>query len=100
MPLEVRDLPKSEVKARLKVFWEEVELVNEPPIGHWPADLHFPTNEPNYHRPVDPHYYQAQGQDVPPEPVKVRLSGRTVLSWFLFVVMVGELALLFWPGVL
>lgn len=34
----VRDLPKSVVVARLKVLWEEVELVNEPPIGHWPAD--------------------------------------------------------------
>jgi hypothetical protein len=98
MPLEVRDLPKSEVKARLKVFWEEVELVNEPPIGHWPADLHFPTNEPNYHRPVDPHYYQAQGQEVPPP--KKRLSARTVGCLVLFGVMVCEIILLFWPGMI
>jgi hypothetical protein len=96
MPTYQHEPTRAEVKARLKVFWEEVELVNEPPIGHWPADLIL-SNEPNYHRPVDPHYYQAQGQEVPP-PVKKRLSARTVFCWICFWIIVGELVLLCWPG--
>jgi hypothetical protein len=89
---------KAEVKAALKVFWEELELLEkDPPFGQFKPNLIL-SNEPNYHRPVDPHYYAIVGQDVPPEPVKERLSARTVFCWICFWIIVGELVLLCWPG--
>jgi hypothetical protein len=48
--MQVSEPTKDEVKARLKVFWEELELLEkDPPFGQFRPNLIL-SNEPNYHR--------------------------------------------------
>jgi hypothetical protein len=66
------DLKTPEMVERLKVFLEEMELVEqEPCFGHYIPTLNFSPWEipqkPTF-RP-DNHYFQAAGQEPPQEPV-------------------------------
>lgn len=66
MQPEVTDrIMTAQMRCDLREF---LDGYGEDVLGHYPPSLLF-DNEPNYHRPVDPHYYQAQGQEVPP-PIK------------------------------
>jgi hypothetical protein len=97
MQPEVTDLKMTaQMRRDLQEF---IDGYGEDVLGHYPPSLLF-DNEPNYHKPVDGFYYAAAGQEVPPEPVKERLSARTVFCWVCFWIIVGELVLLCWPGVI
>jgi hypothetical protein len=93
------DLKPPEMVERLKVFLEEMELVEqEPCFGHYIPTLNFSPWEipqkPTF-RP-DNHYFQAAGQEPPQEPPTARTL-RNVCCWVMAWIIVGELILLLWP---
>jgi hypothetical protein len=90
-----QDTMTDQMRHDLSIFCYQQGYLDEPVLGHFPADLLFGQKEADADQQAQPddHYYQAQGE----EPPRVRCF-RRMLTWLLFWLFIGELVLLFWPG--